>query len=273
MSIFEVILLGLVEGLTEYLPVSSTGHLLVVQALLDLARGTPSNPEAANAFAIVIQAGAILAVLGLYRERVRRAFVGVLGRDAVGRDFARDLLVAFAPAVVIGGLFNNTIERVLFGLWPVAIAWILGGAVILGTRDWINRREGIELEQLGWRRALVVGLIQCLAMWPGTSRSFATIVGGRLVGLTLAASVEFSFLLGVLTLGAATALKLFKNGALLLDTYGALNLVVGLLVAWVSAVVSVKWMVRWLQTRSLAIFGYWRIAAGLVVIALLLAGR
>lgn len=270
MSIFEVILLGLVEGVTEYLPVSSTGHLLVVQHLLG---DTGANREASNAFAIVIQAGAILAVLGLYRARVRRAFVGVLGKDAAGRDFARDLLVAFAPAVVIGGLFNSAIERVLFGMWPVATAWILGGAVILGTQGWLSKREGLELEQLGWRRALIVGLMQCLAMWPGTSRSFATLLGGRLVGLTLAASVEFSFLLGVLTLGAATALKLVKSGGLLWDTYGALNLAVGLLVAWLAAVISVKWMVRWLQTRSLAIFGYWRILAGLGLIGLLLTGR
>lgn len=268
MNTLDVVILGLVEGLTEYLPVSSTGHLLVVQHLLGGGGG-----EAENAFAVVIQAGAILAVLGLYRARVRQAVMGVLGRDPAGRDFARDLLVAFAPAVVIGGLFNNAIERVLFGLWPVATAWIVGGAVILGTQKWINRREGLPLEALGWRRALVVGLMQCLAMWPGTSRSFATILGGRLVGLTLAASVEFSFLLGVLTLGAATALKLVKNGAVLLDTYGAVNLAVGLVVAWLSAVVSVKWMVRWLQTRSLAIFGYWRILAGLGVIGLMLAGR
>lgn len=267
MNILEAAILGLVEGLTEFLPVSSTAHLLVVQRLMG-----QGGDEAGNAFAIVIQAGAILAVLGLYRERVRRGLAGVLGRDPEGRAFARDLLVAFAPAVVIGGLFNNAIERVLFGLWPIAVAWILGGAVILGTQRWLNRREGLDLPELGWRRALVIGLVQCLAMWPGTSRSFATILGGRLVGLTLAAAVEFSFLLGVMTLGAATALKLVKNGGVLLEAYGPLNLAVGLLVAWLSAVVSVKWMVRWLETRSLAIFGWWRILAGLGVVALLVLG-
>lgn len=265
MTLLDSVLLGAIEGLTEYLPVSSTAHLLVAQHLMG-----GGGDEASNAYAVVIQSGAILAVLGLYRQRVSRAVMGVLGRDPEGRAFARDLLVAFLPAVVIGGLFNKLIERVLFGLWPIAVAWILGGAVILGTRKWIDRRDGLPLEALGWRRALVVGLMQCLAMWPGTSRSFATILGGRLVGLTLPAAVEFSFLLGVMTLGAATALKLVKTGALLLSTFGALNLAVGLLVAWLSAVVSVRWMVGWLQTRSLAIFGYWRILAGLGVIWLML---
>lgn len=266
MNIFESMLLGLVEGLTEYLPVSSTGHLLVTQHLL----GTGGD-EAGNAYAVIIQAGAILAVLGLYRERVQRAVMGVLGKDPEGRDFARDLIVAFLPAVVIGGLFNKAIERVLFGLWPVAIAWIVGGAAILGARNWLNRPGGEPLESLGWRRALVVGVMQCLAMWPGTSRSLCTIVGGRLMGLALPAAVEFSFLLGVMTLGAATALKLVTNGKMLVASYGLLNLGLGLAVAWLAAVVSVKWMVGWLQTHGMGVFGWWRLGAGLAVVAMLLA--
>lgn len=267
MNVFEAMILGLVEGLTEYLPVSSTGHLLVTQHLL----GTGGD-EAGNAFAVVIQAGAILAVLGLYRDRVQRALLGLAGRDPEGRAFARDLLVAFLPAVVIGGLFNKAIERVLFGLWPVATAWILGGAAILIFRGFIDRPGGDGIERLGWRRALLVGCMQCLAMWPGTSRSLSTIVGARLVGLSLPAAVEFSFLLGVMTLGAATALKLVTTGKLLLATYGFLNIGLGLGVAWLSAVVSVRWMVGWLTTHGMSVFGYWRIGAGLLVVAILAFG-
>ena len=267
MSIWESILLGLVEGLTEYLPVSSTAHLIVVQRLL---HGEGSGDQTSNAFAIVIQAGAILAVLGLYRVRIRRVLLGFLGRDSQGLAVGRDLLVAFLPALVIGGLFDDAIERVLFGLWPIATAWILGGAVILGVNRWLGRKDGLPMEALGWRRALVVGLMQCLAMWPGTSRSFATILGGRLVGLALPAAVEFSFLLGVMTLGAATVLKMAKHGSELFAAYGALNLTVGLLTAWIAAVLSVKFMVNWLQSYSMAIFGYWRLLAGLGVVALLL---
>jgi undecaprenyl-diphosphatase len=267
-EIWQALILGLVEGLTEFLPVSSTGHLLVVQRLL----GIPSS-EAANAYAIVIQAGAIAAVLGLYRRRLAQMALGLAGREPAGARMILALGVAFLPAAVAGLAFDEAIERYLFGSWPVVAAWALGGVVLLVLGPRLRARQGSELETITWRIALAVGLAQCAALWPGVSRSLATILGGLAVGLSLAAAVEFSFLLGVLTLSAATAYKLLDSGRAMLDAYGPAELVVGFAVAWLSAVVAVKWMLAWLNQRGLTIFGWWRLAAAAVVAGLLLSGH
>ena len=283
MELWQALALGLVEGLTEYLPVSSTGHLLVTQRLL----GIPAS-EAANAYAIVIQLGAIVAVLGLYRARVAQMIRGVLGRDAVGARLALALAVAFLPAAVFGLAFDDAIEEHLFGLWPVIGAWALGGIVILVVSPRIDRhrdrdpslpppdperkRLGGDLTDLKSRAALIIGLMQCLALWPGFSRSLAAILGGLLVGLSLAAAVEFAFLLGLVTLGAATAYKLLDSHEALTAAYGPLELGAGFLVAWLSAVVAVRWMVAWLNRRGLSIFGWWRLGAAALVATLLLTG-
>lgn len=267
MELWQAVILGLVEGLTEYLPVSSTGHLLIVQRLLGIGE-TP----AANAYAIVIQAGAIVAVLGLYRSRVREVCLGLLGRHQAGRGLLVALLVAFLPAAVIGFLFDKRIERVLFGAWPVVIAWTLGGILLLVVGRRLVGRGGLSLEALPPRLSFWIGLAQCAALWPGVSRSMSTILGGVAVGLSLAAAVEFSFLLGLLTLGAATAYKLLSAGKLLLAAYGVLPLLLGFAAAWVSATLAVRWMVAWLSGHGLGIFGWWRLlAAGLVTIWLLTA--
>lgn len=268
MELWQALILGLVEGLTEYLPVSSTGHLLVTQRLL----GIPGS-EAANAYAIVIQGGAIVAVLGLYRQRLVQMFRGISGREPVGANVALALAVAFLPAAVLGLAFDDAIEEILFGPWPIVIAWAVGGALLLIFSKRLERRQGLELDVLTWRAALLVGCMQCLALWPGVSRSLATIVGGLAAGLSLVAAVEFSFLLGVLTLGAATAYKLLDSGAVMLETYGLLELGIGFVMAWLSAVVSVKWMIAWLNRRGLGIFGWWRLGAAAIVTLLLLTGR
>lgn len=268
MNWWQALILGLVEGLTEYLPVSSTGHLLVTQRLLGIPEG-----EAANAYAIVIQAGAIAAVLSLYRERVRDALLGLVGKSETGAKLARSLLVAFLPAAVLGVLFDEKIETYLFGPWPVIAAWTAGGVLILAISKRIRGRQGADLGALTWKTALLIGTIQCVAMWPGVSRSLSTILGGLVAGLALTAAVEFSFLLGLLTLGAATAYKLLGSGSVLLEEYGVLQLAIGFGAAWVSAILAVKWMVGWLTQHGMAVFGWWRLLAALAVSILLLTGH
>jgi undecaprenyl-diphosphatase len=265
MELWQALILGLVEGLTEYLPVSSTGHLLIAQRWL----GIESSP-AANAYAIVIQAGAILAVLGLYRQRVGQLALGVLSRHDSGRRLLVALLVAFVPAAVIGFLLDKPIERLLFGPWPIVAAWAAGGILLLAVGQRIQTRGGHALEELRPAAALWIGLAQCAALWPGVSRSMATILGGVALGLSLSAAVEFSFLLGLLTLGAATSYKALSSGRLLLHTYGVLPLVVGFVAAAVAATLAVRWMVGWLNRRGLTLFGYWRLAAAGIVSAWLL---
>jgi undecaprenyl-diphosphatase len=264
------IVLGIVEGVTEYLPVSSTGHLILAQRAMGI-----ENSGAANAYAICIQFGAICAVLGLYRRRVREMVWGVFGRGEPGRRTAWNLVAAFLPAAVFGLMFDKTIERHLFGLRPVVIAWFVGGVAILVVA-WHRRgrspHEGDALEQLSWRGAVWIGLVQCLAMWPGTSRSLVTIVGGVMVGLSVPAAVEFSFLLGVVTLGAATGYKAHTHAPLMFETYGWANLLLGFLAATVSAVAAVKWMVSYLNRHGMAVFGYYRLVLAALVATLLMTG-
>jgi undecaprenyl-diphosphatase len=279
LSLRNAAILGLVEGATEYLPVSSTGHLILIENVLGLA-DDPAAKQAANAYAIVIQAGAILAVLGLYRKRIRQMLLGLLGRDAAGKRLAWNLVIAFLPAVVVGLLFEHQIKARLFGLWPVTAAWFAGGIflVFLGRRraQALSRDgesgSGLSIEHFGWRQALGIGLIQCLAMWPGVSRSLATIAGGLLMGAELGAAVEFSFLLGLLTLGAATVYEAYQNGIMIMANFGLIGPLLGFACAFVSAWVSIKWMVSFLQRGSLAVFGWYRIALALLVATLLLSG-
>ena len=203
MSTGQAVILGVVEGLTEFLPVSSTGHLLLAQRALGLGQAA-QDKEAADAYAVCIQLGAILAVAGLYFRRVREMLLGLMGRCPAGWRLSHNLAVAFVPAAIAGLALEKRIKLYLFGgdrwgLWPVVAAWLAGGLVILWLDRWLvarGRRPAAEgLDSLTWRMALGIGLAQCLAMWPGVSRSLATIVGGLLVGLPLASAVEFSFLL------------------------------------------------------------------------------
>lgn len=275
MDNFQALILGLVEGLTEYLPVSSTGHLLLAQRLMGIDSSTASD-----AFAICIQAGAILAVLGIYRQRVAQMVMGAVGRNEAGQRLLINLLSAFVPAAVLGLLLEKPIKKYLFGgdewgLWPVVAAWFAGGMAILVVSLARRRRgtsptTGFDLKHLTVRMALIVGVAQCIAMWPGVSRSLITIVGGVLVGLSLPAAVELSFLLGVITLTAATAYDALKHGPEMLATYGATPLLIGFGAAWVSAVLAVKWMVGYLKSHGMEIFGWYRVALALVVAAWLL---
>lgn len=263
MSLLDALILGIVEGLTEYLPVSSTGHLLLTERALGIERS-----QAADAYAISIQAGAIVAVLGLYRQRVAQMVRGIAGRDPGGLRLLVNLVVAFLPAATLGFLLGDHIDELLFGLWPVVCAWAIGGVAILALR---GRSGARSIEQIDLRAALWIGLAQCLALWPGTSRSLATILGGVLAGVSLPAAVEFSFLLGLETLGAATAYSAIKHGGEMVDAFGVGPIVVGFLASLVSAVAAVRWLVGWLQSRGMELFAWWRLGLAAIVAGLLVA--
>jgi undecaprenyl-diphosphatase len=284
MTVGQAIILGIVEGLTEYLPVSSTGHLLLAERLMGIGESPSASAEdrqrtkdAADAYTICIQAGAIIAVLGLYFRRVRQMLKGLTGRDPNGSRLLVNVMAGFMPAAIIGLLFNKIIKAYLFGPWPVVAAWFVGGVAILAV-SWRNRKnrrqahEGLSLEDLTWRMALIIGFAQCIAMWPGVSRSLVTIVGGLMMGLSLSAAVEYSFLLGVVTLGAATAYDALKQGQIMLQTFEVLPIAIGLLFAFISAVVSVKWMVSYLNRHGLAVFGYYRVGLSLVTAVWIVTG-
>ena len=267
-------LLGLVEGLTEFLPVSSTGHLVVTERLIDVGRH-PATKDAADTYTITIQAGAILAVLVLYWRRLEEMGRGLVGRDAPGRHLLGATLVAFVPAAVVGVALEKPIKDRLFGVWPVIVAWIIGGVVILVFARRLQERSrlhGVPLESLTIRAALLIGVAQCFALWPGTSRSLVTILAALVVGLSLPAAVEFSFLLGLLTLGAATAYDGLKHGKEMIDTYGLFHPLVGFVVAFVAAVVAIRWMVTYIGRHGLELFGWYRLAIAALALVLLATG-
>lgn len=276
MTLLDAIILGLVEGITEYLPISSTGHLIITAALLGLD-DTPESKRAVDAFNIVIQGGAILAVLGLYRQRVVQMVLGVLGRDPAGFRLFLNLLIAFLPAAILGVLLDELIEEHLFFPGPVMAALALGGVVMIVIGRWQrsffhasedsdhpDARSFTDIEHLTWSRALLIGLLQCLAMWPGTSRSMVTIVGGMLVGMRPRHAAEFSFLLGLPTLGGACVYKAMKNFSgeepTMLDTLGPAPLIAGVIAATISAALTIKWLVAYLNRHGLALFGWYRLA-------------
>lgn len=277
MPLWQAVIMGVVEGVTEYLPVSSTGHLILTERALGVEDG-----EGAKAYAVVIQSGAILAVLGLYSRRVKSATLGLLGRDESGKKLAINLIAAFIPVMILGLTLNKFIKAYLFGMAPTSFAWFAGGALILmlswrkpGEKSMfppLDDSRGFELEELPVRSAVIIGLWQAVAMWPGTSRSLVTILVGVFVGLKLRAALEFSFLLGVITLTAATVHDAYKSHAALTSEVGVPAIVVGLITSWIAAALAVKWLVGYLQKHGLEIFGYYRVGLALVVVILMMLG-
>lgn len=272
---WQGVVLGLVEGITEYLPVSSTGHLIVASWLLRLDR--PDTKEALDAYLVVIQGGAILAVIALYWPRVVRMVRGLLGLDPGGRRLAGNVALAFVPAAIAGALLSKAIKARLFvdPPWPVLAALAVGALwmIRLGRRD---GRGETDVTAIAWRTALGIGLFQTLALWPGTSRSMVTIGGGMVLGLSTVTAAEFSFLLGLPTLGAACVHDLVGNlhhgGPSMFEQLGVGPMALGFVVATLSAALAVRWLVSFLTRHGLAPFGWYRLALAAVLAALILSG-
>ena len=264
LNYYQAIVLGIVEGLTEYLPVSSTGHLLVAKEMMGLG-GDSASDAAINAYIVVIQFGAILAILVICLNRFISLYQGIFKGDAAGRKLLANLIFAFLPAVVVGLALEDQIKSRLFGTYPVIIGWVVGGLVILGFAFLCRHRSidihrGRRIEDIRIPVALFIGFAQCLAMWPGVSRSLATILGALFMGVSMTAAVEFSFLLGAVTLSAASLYDLLKHGREMIQVFNFFPMLLGLVFAFVSAMLSVKWMVGYLNRYGLELFGYYRIA-------------
>lgn len=255
----KVLILGIVEGLTEFLPISSTGHLILVGDLLGF------NDERGKIFEIVIQTGAMFAIIWEYRARFTHV-IRRIGTEAAAQRFVANIAIAFVPAAVLGLLFASRIKAALFKPVPVAIAFIVGALVIL----WAERRKHritIEsVDDMRWSDALKVGFAQAFALIPGTSRSGATIIGGLLFGLSRRAATEFSFFLAVPTLIAAGGYDLLKNRALF-DVHDLGEFGVGMAAAFISAFLCVRWLLRYIATHDFSAFAWYRIVFGAIVLA------
>src|SRR5688500_7201033 len=257
--LLKALILGVVEGLTEFLPVSSTGHLILASDLLDF------NDDKGKVFELVIQTGAMLAIVWEYRVKFAGVITG-LARERKAQQFVLNLLIAFAPAALLGLAFGDYIKAVLFKPVPVAIAFIVGGFIIL----WAERRKHTisvqSVDDMRWTDALKVGFAQAFALIPGTSRSGATIIGGLLFGMSRRAATEFSFFLAVPTLVAAGGYDFLKHRALFSAEHLA-PLAVGLVVSFVSAFVVIRWLIRYVATHDFRWFAWYRIVFGVVVLA------
>jgi len=280
-SAVQALVLGAIQGLTEYLPVSSTGHLILANYWMDFTRCVDDNhkltsgftkSEAVDAFDIVLHAGTFLAVLGLYRKRVGQMAKGLVGTDPGGLQLVAALALAFLPAAVIGYKFKDTIEENLYNPVTVAAALAVGGVLMIVIEHYFWRRRKdvpriTDVAQVRLWQALVIGLAQCLAMWPGTSRSMITILAALVIGLDMLAAAEFSFLLALPTLGAATLYTAYKNWPELVAHVGPLAMAAGLAATVIVAALAIKGFVKWLTGHGLLPFGIYRLALAAVVFA------
>ena len=259
MSVFEAIIIAIVEGLTEFLPVSSTGHMILAQGFLGV-----KSDEFVKAFTVIIQFGAIISVLVLYWKRFFQSV-----------DFYQKLLIAFLPAAVIGFLAGDFIDSLLENVWVVAIMLVLGGIFMLFVDKWFTHPQENEPE-MTLKRALKIGFAQCVAMIPGVSRSMATIVGGMAQGFSRKTAAEFSFFLAVPTMAAASGYKFLKllmeDNTRSMLTENMNVLIVGNVVAFVVAMLAIKFFISFLTRYGFKAFGYYRIVAGLAIILLLVLG-
>lgn len=282
MEWYQALILGIVEGITEFLPISSTGHLIIASTLMGLT--DDGVKDAVDGFNIIIQAFALLAIVGLYFPRCWQMLKGLLGFDEAGRQLLFHLTIAFLPIVVLGPLLYNTIMAHLFHPTPVLLALALGGVWMI----WLDRRNknlgeagpSMEIEDMTWKQALGIGLFQCGSMWPGTSRAMMTIVGGTMLGLRPAKAAEFSFLLGLPTISSAMVYQLYKDfygsgeaeSLNMIQTLGWTPIIVGCVTTVIFAALAVKWLVRFLEHHGLALFGWYRIALCAIMAGLLGSG-
>ena len=286
----EATLIGLVEGITEYLPISSTGHLILLNHTLGLDKETPliakdGTPllhhvhgevkpftlvEATNTYLIAIQGGAILAVLLLCWKNLLRILLGFLGQDPAGKRLGINLLLAFIPAAVLGFLLGHWVELHLFNPTAIACALAAGALLILIIEKRLSGHAGRSFLSLQPKEALLIGCLQCLALWPGTSRSLATMIGGMVVGLSRSEAAYFSFLLGFITLIAASSYKLFSTGKVILDAFDIGPFLLGFAVTTVTAFISIKWLIGYLSRHNLKGFAYYRLILAALIFAVML---
>lgn len=257
--LLKALILGIIEGLTEFLPISSTGHLIIAGDLLNF------NDARASVFKIAIQFGAILAVCNIYRERIYKVVTG-LGRDPEANRLTINIICAFLPAMVLGVLFHGTIKALLFNAVVVASALIIGGFIIILAERHEKEARVHSMEEMSWKDALKVGFAQAVAMIPGTSRSGATIIGGMLFGLSRQTATQFSFFLAIPTMFAATVYDLYKNRELLvMDDLALFG--VGFFAAFIAALLTVKALLSFVTRHSFVPFAYYRIVFGVLVLA------
>ncbi|HEY0053396.1 MAG TPA: undecaprenyl-diphosphate phosphatase [Caulobacteraceae bacterium] len=265
MNWLYALILGLVEGATEFIPVSSTGHLLLAKAALGL------GDEPWNTFIVMIQLGAILAVVALYFQRLWKVLLALPGRDPAARRFAISVLLAFLPSALLGLLFHDFIKAVLFNTTIVCVSLIVGGVALIALERWAPTAREHDAMGFSWKTALGVGLFQCLSIIPGVSRSGATIVGGLLLGVDKRAAAEFSFFLAIPTMVGAFALDFWDSREML--TGEVLGLIaVGFIVSFVSGLIVVRTMLDFVTRHGFAPFAWWRIAVGVVGLALVWGG-
>jgi undecaprenyl-diphosphatase len=262
-TFFMAALLGVVEGVTEFLPISSTGHLILVEDLLGF-EGPPGKM-----FEIVIQLGAILSVVWVYRVTLWQTFVGLL-RERPAQRLTLNVLLAFLPATVIGVFAYGFIKEVLFSPWVVSVALIVGGLAIIAIERTHQAPKIHSSVEISYLRALAIGFFQCIAMIPGVSRSAATIMGALLVGVDRRTAAEFSFFLAIPTMFGATAYDLYKNRATL-DFQGAGVIAVGFVVSFFVALIVVRWLLRYISNHSFTAFAIYRIVLGVVMLGILFA--
>ena len=285
-TLTDAIVLGLVEGVTEFLPISSTGHLVIANHALGLDSATPVHTdkdgalvtlkEASDTYAVVIQVGAIAAVAILYWSQLSRVIAGLVGRDPAGLRLLRNLILACIPPVVTALAFKGFIKHHLFSVTTVAWALLFGAGLMWFVERWRRRRDAsapvgayateLSAADLSPVQALLIGLVQCLALWPGMSRSMTAMVGGYFVGLRPVRAAEFSFLLGLPLLGAAAAKDALDGGPAVIAAFGWLNVLVGLVVAFISAALAVRLFVGFLTRHGLAPFALYRVILGVVLL-------
>lgn len=284
LSAADAVILGVVEGVTEFLPISSTGHLIIASRVLGLEseqplvgrdgqplwykKPSPKRPRgepltvklATDTYLVVIQVGAIAAVALLYWSRFMAMLRGLFGRDPAGLRLLLHVMIAFVPAAAIGFLLHDWIDTHLFSIGAVIIAQVAGALLMFYAEAWRRRGTATPAGELTVGKAATIGVLQCGALWPGTSRSMMTIVGGYFVGLDPKRAAEFSFLLGFITLSAASLYKGYKSGAAMIQVFGWSNVILGGVVAAITAAICVRFLVHWLTRHGLAVFAWYRLA-------------
>lgn len=271
--IFKTIVIAIIEGLTEFIPVSSTGHMIIASDLMSLP-----NDEFTKMFEVVIQLGAILAVVVLFWKKLTGLLQSLLKREKSGIQFTKAFIIGTIPALVIGFLLESTIDKYLFNTWIVITGLFAGAVLMLITENLFRNKETTyEVDQITWKQALKVGLFQCLAMWPGMSRSSSTIVGGWLSGFSSVVAAEFSFFLAIPVMFGASLVKLVKfqinTGLQTLTSTQVLSFGLGFIIAFAVALVCVKAFVSFLKRKPIKIFAYYRIAISILLAIILITGR